>query len=109
MNADLMQTCDDLASRGFLADWPNLFWCQRPGVDLGGTSEVEWRHGLSLYSAYNRGLGVHDVLETDRAAARLDGTTGNVVLLGYCLGGLMVFLAAARGNADRFAYRFIRL
>lgn len=100
VNADLRQTCDDLADRGFLAVCPDLFWRQEPGVDLGVTSEIDWRHGLALYSAYNRELGVHDVIETVKAAARLDGATGKVAVLGYCLGGLLVFLTAARANVD---------
>jgi carboxymethylenebutenolidase len=100
VNADLRQTCDDLAGKGFIAVCPDLFWRQEPGVDLGVTSEIDWRHGISLYSAYNRELGVHDVLETVKAASRFEGASGKVALLGYCLGGLMVFLAAAQGSVD---------
>lgn len=100
VNDDLRQTCDALAERGFLAVCPDLFWRQERNVDLSVTSEIDWRHGLSIYSAYNRELGVHDVLQTVKAAGCLDGATGKVAVLGYCLGGLLVFLTAARGAVD---------
>jgi carboxymethylenebutenolidase len=100
VNADLRQTCDDLASQGFFAVCPDLFWRQEPGVDLGVKSDVDWQHGLALYGAYDRDLGVLDVVETLKVAARLDGASGRVAVMGYCLGGLMTFLTAARAQVD---------
>lgn len=100
VNADLRQTCDDLARRGFLAVCPDLFWRQDPGVDLGVTSEADWRHGLALYSAFDRDLGVKDVINTLEVTAHLEGGSGKVAVMGYCLGGLMAFLIAARAKVD---------
>jgi carboxymethylenebutenolidase len=39
-------------------------------------------------------------METVRTAVELNESTGKVGLLGYCLGGLMVFLTAARYEVD---------
>src|SRR5271170_7856096 len=39
-------------------------------------------------------------MDTVRTAVELTGSTGKVALLGYCLGGLMVFIAAARNKVD---------
>jgi carboxymethylenebutenolidase len=100
VNADLRQTCDELAGRGFLAVCPDLFWRQRPGTDLGVTSEADWNAGLALYAAYDRNQGVGDVVATLRAAAHLEGASGKVAVMGYCLGGLMTFLTAARSKVD---------
>jgi carboxymethylenebutenolidase len=33
-------------------------------------------------------------------AGRLEGATGKVAVMGYCLGGLMTFLTAARASVD---------
>lgn len=100
VNADLRQTCDALAASGFIAVCPDLFWRQTPGVDLSVTSEADWNTGLALYSAYDRDAGVIDVAETVKAASHLEGASGRVAVMGYCLGGLMAFLTAARSEVD---------
>jgi len=100
INADIRATCDELAAQGFIAIAPDLFWRQEPGVDLGVTSETDWQHGLQLYTAYDRDAGTRDVMETVRTAVELKESSGKVALLGYCLGGLMVFLTAARYEVD---------
>jgi len=101
VNADIRKTCDGLAEQGFVTVAPDLFWRQEPGVDLSNvTSEVDWQHGLRLYQAYDRDAGAKDVKDTLNAVAKLPGCTGKVAVLGYCLGGLMVFLTAVRYGVD---------
>ena len=100
VNADIRQTCDELAEQGFIAVAPDLFWRQEPGVDLGVTSEADWQHGLRLYQAFDRDAGVRDIKDTADVVARLPGCTGKVAVLGYCLGALMVFLTAVRSSVD---------
>ena len=100
VNSDIRATCDELAINGYLAIAPDLFWRQEPGADLDVRSEAAWRHGLELYSVYDREAGVKDIMETVRAALELKESTGRVALLGYCLGALMVFITAARYEVD---------
>src|ERR1700730_15569437 len=100
VNADIRKTCDELAEQGFLAVAPELFWRQEPGVDLNVTSEADWQHGLRLYQAYDRDAGARDVKDTVNSVAKLPGCTGRVAVLGYCLGGLMTFLTAARYGVE---------
>ena len=100
VNSDLRQTCDELARRGFIALCPDLYWRQTPGTDLGVTSEADWQAGLALANAYDRDKGVGDIVATMASAAQLEGATGKVAVMGYCLGGLMTFLTAARAEVD---------
>jgi carboxymethylenebutenolidase len=100
VNSDIRKTCDELAAQGFLAVAPDLFWRQEPGVDLSVTSEPDWQHGLRLYQAYDRDAGARDVKDTANAVAKFPECTGKVAILGYCLGGLMTFLTAARYGVD---------
>jgi carboxymethylenebutenolidase len=96
VNADIRKTCDELAEQGFLAVAPDLFWRQEPGLDLNHWSDAEWKKGLALYAAYDRDKGVRDIVNTTHAAGQLEGTSGKVGVMGFCLGGLMTFLTAAR-------------
>jgi carboxymethylenebutenolidase len=100
VNADIRATCSELAVQGFIAIAPDLFWRQKPGVDLDVTSEADWQHGLRLYTAFDRDAGARDVMETVRTAVELEESTRKIALQGYCLGALMAFITAARYDVD---------
>jgi carboxymethylenebutenolidase len=100
VNADIRKTCDELAEQGFVAVAPDLFWRQEPGVDLSVTSEADWQHGVRLYQAYDRDAGVRDIKDTLNAVAKLPECTGKIAVQGYCLGALMTFLTAVRGQVN---------
>jgi carboxymethylenebutenolidase len=100
VNADIRSTCDELATQGFIALAPDLFWRQEPGVDLGVRSDADWQHGLRLYGAYDRDAGAKDIRETIRVVAELPESTGKVAVQGYCLGALMAFIVAVRYQVD---------
>jgi carboxymethylenebutenolidase len=100
VNMDMRETCDELAAQGFIAVCPDLFWRQAPGLDLNHWSDAEWKKGLALYAAYDRDKGVRDIVDTAHAASQLDGASGKVGVMGFCLGGLMTFLTAAREKID---------
>ena len=100
VNADIRETCDELAKQGYIAVAPDLFWRQEPGVDLQVRSQEDWDHGLRLYQAYDREAGVKDIEDTIAAASEFPDSTGKVAALGYCLGALMVFMVAARRKFD---------
>jgi carboxymethylenebutenolidase len=100
VNGDIRQTCDELADQGFIAVAPDLFWRQEPGVDLSVTSEADWERGLRLNAAYARDAGARDVKDTAETVAKLPECSGRIAVMGYCLGGLMTFLTAARYGID---------
>ena len=100
VNMDMRETCDELAAQGFIAVCPDLFWRQEPGLDLNRWSDAEWKKGLALYAAYDRDKGVRDIVDTAHAAGQLEGASGKVGVMGFCLGGLMTFLTAAREKID---------
>jgi carboxymethylenebutenolidase len=100
VNADMRETCDELAERGFIAIAPDLFWRKEPGLDLNSWSEADWKKGLALYAEYDRDAGVRDIAATAGVAKRIDGSSGKVGVMGFCLGGLMSFLTTARTDID---------
>jgi carboxymethylenebutenolidase len=100
VNAVMRQTCDTLASQGFLAVCPDLFWRIEPGIDITDQSEAEWKHALELYNAFDADRGMTDIAATiDSIRARPD-CSGKVGAVGYCLGGLLAYLAATRTDSD---------
>lgn len=102
INADLRETCDRLARDGYLAICPDLYWRMEPGVSLSDRSEAEWQRALALYQAFDVTDGVRDVAETIRYARTQLGAR-KVGVMGYCLGGLLTYLAATRTDADASA------
>ena len=100
INADIRATCDELAARGFIAVAPDLFWRDAPGLDLNSWSEADWKRGLELYNAYDLDRGIRDVAAVALAARTIDRGNGKVGVMGFCLGGLMSYLTAARTPID---------
>ena len=100
VNLDLRDTCDRLAAQGYLAISPDLFWRLEPGVDMSDQTEAEWKKAFALYTAFDRDTGGADIAATMAAARALPGANGSVGIMGFCLGGLMTYLATARVGAD---------
>ena len=100
VNADIRGHCDEIAGQGFIAVAPDLYWRQEPGIDLDASSDADWQHAVRLYQDYDRDTGAKDVRDAAAVVADLPDCTGRVGLLGYCFGGLMVFLTAARYGTD---------
>jgi len=100
INADLRATCDTLAAQGWLAVCPDLFWRFRPGIELSHLSADDWKTAIGYYTKLDLDKAVADVAATVQAARTLPGATGKVGVMGFCLGGLLTFLTAARHGAD---------
>lgn len=102
VNAGIRSIADDYAKRGFIAVCPDLFWRAEPGLDMSEAKEGDWAKGFALYQAYDRDRGVADIAATIASARTLSGSNGKVGVSGYCLGGLMTYLSAARTDGDAF-------
>ena len=100
VNLDLRDTCDALAAQGYLAISPDLFWRLEPGVDMSDQTEAEWKKAFALYTAFDCDTGVADIAATLAAARALPGANGRVGIMGFCLGGLLTYLATARIGFD---------
>ncbi|MNX06278.1 Carboxymethylenebutenolidase [compost metagenome] len=100
VNADMRQTCDELAAQGYLAVCPDLFWRITPGLDLSDRTQAELAQAQVLYNAFDLDAGVSDIAATVQAARAMPEVTGKIGVVGYCLGGLLAFLTAARARPD---------
>ena len=100
VNADMRQSCDELAAQGYLAVCPDLFWRIAPGLDLSDRTQAELAQAQVLYNAFDLDAGVSDIAATVQATRAMPEVTGKIGVVGYCLGGLLAFLTAARARPD---------
>lgn len=99
VNAGIRRKCDRLAEAGYLALAPDLFWRLGPGTDLDPDVEEEFKAALGLMGRFDQDLGVRDIEATIKHARNSEGCA-KVGAVGYCLGGRLAFMAAARTDAD---------
>ncbi|CAE7189912.1 unnamed protein product [Symbiodinium microadriaticum] len=100
VNKVMRDIADGLAAEGYIAICPDLFWRIEPGIDITDQTQAEWDKAFELFNAFDVEAGVKDIADTIKAARGLDGVTGKVGAVGYCLGGLLAYLTAARTDAD---------
>lgn len=98
VNADIKATTDWLATEGYLALAPDLFWRQTRLTDLNPAQESDWPKAFELMGNYDGDAGAQDI-QTAIDYLRGEGCT-KVGTIGFCLGGRMSFLAACRTNGD---------
>jgi carboxymethylenebutenolidase len=103
VNAGIRGIAAGSAAMGYSAVCPELFWRDAPGWDLSVARDADWARGFALYTAYDFDRGVRDIGATIAASRMLPGASGKVGVTGYCMGGLLTFLSAARTDADACA------
>ena len=99
VNAGILGKCDRLAEDGYLALAPDLFWRLEPGVELDPDVEGEFKQALELMGRFDQDQGVADIEATIRYARGALGVP-RVGVVGYCLGGRLAYMVAARTDAD---------
>lgn len=99
VNRFVRAVADHHASLGYLALAPDLFWRFEPGIELDDRIEAERNRAFSLFPKFNVDLGVKDI---EAAIDHLRGTgkCAKIGAVGYCLGGLLAYLTAARTDVD---------
>ena len=100
VNAVMREITDGLAAQGYLAICPDLFWRIEPGVDITDKSEAEWKKAFELFNAFDADKGVEDIAATIDLIRADPGCSGKVGAVGFCLGGKLAFLTAARTDCD---------
>lgn len=100
VNQVMRDICDDLAADGYIAICPDIFWRQEPGIQLTDKTEAEWKRAFELFGGFDVEKGIDDLIATVKAGREIEGSNGKVGTIGYCLGGKMAFLMAARSDAD---------
>lgn len=99
VNPGIRQKCDKLAAEGYLAVAPDLFWRMEPGIELDPDVEAEMAHAFDLFGKFDQDAGIRDIEATIHHIRRTLGVA-KVGCVGYCLGGRLAYMTAARTDID---------
>jgi len=100
VNQVMRELCDGLAARGYFAVCPDLFWRQEPGIQLTDKSQDEWDRAFKLMGGFDHKAGIGDLAATLAHARTIEGCTGLVGAVGYCLGGSLAYAMACLTDSD---------
>ena len=99
VNAGIRQKCDAWAALGYLAAAPDVFWRFAPGVELDPDVPEQLQEAFGYFQQYDPNDGVLDIEALIHWIRRAAGTP-RVGCAGYCLGGRLAYMAAARTDID---------
>jgi carboxymethylenebutenolidase len=97
INQYMRDIADYYAEEGYIVLAPDLFWRLEPGVELG---EAQFEKAFGLYQKFDVAKAVEDIAMTVSALRAQPGCVGKVGALGFCLGGALAYLSAARTGID---------
>ena len=100
INTVMRGICDDLARQGYFALCPDLFWRIEPGIMLDDRIEPDMQRAFQLFGQFDIDKGVADLTAALGVLRKLDGASGKAGCVGYCLGGRLAYLMAARSDVD---------
>ncbi len=100
VNQVMRDVCHWLASKGFVAGCPDLFWRIEPEIQLTDNTEAEWARAFELFNLFDVDTGIDDMKLTLEHMRRHEACNGKAGTIGYCLGGKIAYLMATRSDAD---------
>jgi carboxymethylenebutenolidase len=100
VNLGIRHKCDHWASLGYLGLAPDLFWRIEPNVELDPDVPEQFQQALGLMQKCNQDKAIADIEACIRAARARLPEGGKVGCVGYCLGGRLAFMTAARTDID---------
>jgi carboxymethylenebutenolidase len=99
INDYMRAMADRFAEEGYVVLVPDLFWRIEPRIEL-GYEDADVARAMELYQRFDTDAAARDIAATVDALRGLAQHAGKVGALGYCLGGKMAYLAAARTDVD---------
>lgn len=99
VNEHIRSVADQYASDGYVVLAPDIFWRAAPRVELGYSGD-DMARAMELRKSVDVELAVKDIAATVKVLREKLDAGGKVAAIGYCFGGLLSYLAAARGLVD---------
>jgi len=102
VNDHIREVADQYAEEGYFVLAPDLFHRLEPYVEL-GYGEEDFKKAFGFYQRFDEDTAAKDIKSAVGVLRRVKGCNGKVAALGYCLGGKLAYLAAARSGVDAAA------
>jgi carboxymethylenebutenolidase len=99
INAYIRSVADYYAEEGYVVLAPDLFWRIEPGIELGFT-DADRQKAFAYREKFDVDKSVEDIGATIAALRSLPECKGKIGAIGFCLGGLLAYLSAARLGVD---------
>jgi len=99
VDAGIRKKADGWAAKGYLAVAPDTFWRQQPGVELDADVPEQFQEAVGFMMKHDFDLGIRDIEAVIHWIRREEGVP-KVGLVGYCMGGRIAYMAAARTDID---------
>ena len=96
----LKSSADWLASQGFHALVPDLFWRLEPGLELNPSEPEQRQKAFELLGKFDQSQGVEDLKGVITYLKNHSAVSGKVGCVGYCLGWLMAYFMACRSEVQ---------
>ena len=100
INQGIREKCNWLASQGFVACAPDLFWRIQPGIELSDQIQEQLERAFELFGLFDVEKGIEDIRATRHTLTGHAQCTGKVATLGYCLGGKLAYLTSCRTDIN---------
>lgn len=103
INDNIKSIASWLAESGFCALAPDLFWRLEPNFvcDMGGEpNEAKQARAFELFPQFDLATAAPDIQASLNALRAHAACNGKVGVIGYCLGGQLAYLAAARTDSQ---------
>lgn len=99
VNPGIAKKAEDWAELGYLAVAPDVFWRQQPGLEFNPDVPEEFQAAIGYMMKHDFEAGIRDIEAVIRWIRKHAGIA-KVGLEGFCMGGKIAYMAAARTDVD---------
>jgi len=95
VNKTLREIADYFAEEGYVVLIPDMFWRLEPGIELTYTEE-DFGKAFGYFERFDLDKAVEDIGSSMEALGKLKECNGKIGYMGFCLGGKLAYMTAAR-------------
>ncbi len=99
VNKGIRKKAEDWAAKGYLAVAPDAFWRQTPGIELDADKPEDFEKAVEFMMGHDFDQAIRD-MEAVIHWIRREEKIEKVGFVGFCMGGRVAYLVAARTDID---------
>ncbi|WP_136066657.1 dienelactone hydrolase family protein [Modicisalibacter radicis] len=100
VNRHIRSVAEQYALDGYVVLAPDVFWRQEPGIELTYEGD-DMDKAFKLVGEIDFTVAVKDLASTTQALRQRPECEGEVASLGYCMGGILAYLAGIESGVDK--------